>query len=51
MYKRKIIDELGIDINALESPIDFKSTEWSRMLAFHWLSSKKVGIRHTVLLF
>ncbi|SES91761.1 recombinase family protein [Prevotella sp. kh1p2] len=41
VYKRKITDELGIEINALESPIDFRSTEWSLMLALH------CGMAHT----
>ena len=34
-YKRKFIDDLGIEINAIESPIDFKSTEWSMLLAMY----------------
>ena len=34
-YKRKFIDELGIEINAIESPIDFKSTEWSMLLGMY----------------
>ena len=31
-YKRKFYDELGIEINAIESPIDFEGTEWSMLL-------------------
>ena len=34
-YKRKFYDELGIEINAIESPIDFKGTEWSMMLGMY----------------
>ena len=34
-YKRKFYDELGIEINAIESPIDFKGTEWSMLLAMY----------------
>lgn len=40
-YKRKFYDELGIEINAIESPIDFKGTEWSTMLAIY------CGVAHT----
>ena len=35
VYKRKFYDELGIEINSVESPIDFKSTEWSMLLAMY----------------
>ena len=34
-YKRKFYDELGIEINAIESPIDFQGTEWSMMLGMY----------------
>ncbi len=34
-YKRKFMDDLGIEINAIESPIDFTSTEWSMLLAMY----------------
>ena len=34
-YKRKLYDELGIEINAIESPIDFTATEWSMLLAMY----------------
>ena len=34
-YKRKFYDELKIEINAIESPIDFTSTEWSLMLSMY----------------
>lgn len=40
-YKRKFYDELGIEINAIESPIDFTGTEWSTMLAIY------CGVAHT----
>ena len=31
-YKRKFIDELHIEINAMESPIDFNSGDWATLL-------------------
>ena len=34
-YKRKFYDELGIEINAIESPIDFEGTEWSTLLGLY----------------
>ena len=34
-YKRKFYDELGIEINAIESPIDFEGTEWSTLLGVY----------------
>ena len=34
-YKRKFYDELGVEINAIESPIDFKGTEWSMLLSMY----------------
>ena len=40
-YKRKFYDELGIEINAIESPIDFKGTEWSTLLSLY------CGVAHT----
>ena len=40
-YKRKLYDELGIEINAIESEIDFKSTEWSMLLSMY------CGVAHT----
>lgn len=40
-YKRKFYDELGIEINAIESPIDFKGTEWAMMFAMY------CGVAHT----
>ena len=40
-YKRKFIDEMGIEINAIESPIDFSGTEWSMMLGMY------CGVAHT----
>lgn len=35
VYKRKFYDELGVEINAIESPIDFNGTEWSLMLSMY----------------
>ena len=40
-YKRKFHDELGIEINAIENPIDFTATEWSTMLSIY------CGVAHT----
>ena len=40
-YKRKFYDELGIEINAIESSIDFKGTEWSMLLGMY------CGVAHT----
>ena len=40
-YKRKFYDELGIEINAIESPIDFQGTEWSTLLSLY------CGVAHT----
>lgn len=40
-YKRKFYDELGVKINAIESPIDFKGTDWSTNLAVY------CGIAHS----
>ena len=34
-YKRCLYDDLGIEINSIESPIDFKGTEWSMLLAMY----------------
>ena len=34
-YKRMLYDELGVEINAMESPIDFKGTEWPLLLAMY----------------
>lgn len=34
-YKRKFYDELGIEINARELPIDFKAPEWATLLAVY----------------
>ncbi len=34
-YKRMLYDELGVEINAVESPIDFKGTEWPTLLALY----------------
>ena len=40
-YKRKFYDELGVEINAIESPIDFEGSEWSTSLGIY------CGIAHT----
>ncbi len=32
-YKRKFYDELGVEINAIESPIDFTMPDWSLLFA------------------
>ncbi len=40
-YKRKFMDELGVEINAIESPIDFNGTEWATMLSIY------CGVAHT----
>ena len=34
-YKRKFIDEMGIEINALENPIDFNAPEWPTLLSLY----------------
>lgn len=34
-YKRKFIDEMGIEINSIENPIDFTLPEWSTWLAIY----------------
>ena len=34
-YKRKLIDELHIEINAMESPIDFNSGDWATLLGLY----------------
>ena len=34
-YKRMLYDELGIEINAIESPIDFEGTEWPLLLSMY----------------
>lgn len=31
-YKRKFIDEMQVEINSIESPIDFKSGDWATLL-------------------
>ncbi len=41
VYKRKFMDELGVEINAVENPIDFNGTEWSTMLGIY------CGVAHT----
>ncbi len=40
-YKRKFVDEMGIEINAVEEPIDFSATDWSMWLAI------RCGVAHT----
>ena len=34
-YKRKFIDEMGIEINAIENPINFDTPEWSTLLPLY----------------
>ena len=34
-YKRKFVDELHIEINAIESPIDFNSGDWATLLGLY----------------
>ena len=40
-YKRKFYDELGVELNTVESPIDFKGTEWPTVMAIY------CGVAHT----
>ena len=40
-YKRMFMDELGVEINAVEEPIDFMATDWPM-----WLSIR-CGVAHT----
>ena len=40
-YKRKFVDELGIEINAIENTIDYTIPEWSTMLPLY------CGVAHT----
>ena len=40
-YKRKFVDELGVEINAIESAIDFNGAEWSTLLGLY------CGVAHT----
>ena len=40
-YKRKFADELGVELNSIENPIDFSGTEWSTMLGLF------IGVAHT----
>ena len=39
--KRLFYDELGIEINSIESPVDFDGTEWATMLGIY------CGVAHT----
>ena len=41
VYKRKFIDELGVEVNAIENPINFSGAEWSTMLGIY------CGVAHT----
>lgn len=34
-YKRKFYDELGVEINAIEAPVDFTRPDWALMLAMY----------------
>ena len=40
-YKRRFYDDLGIEINSIEAPINFKSPDWSTMLSIY------CGVAHT----
>lgn len=40
-YKRKFFDELGVEINSMESTIDFNGAEWSTLLGIY------CGVAHT----
>ena len=40
-YKRKFIDEMGVEINATENPIDFNAPEWATLLPLY------CGVAHT----
>ena len=40
-YKRRFFDELGVELNAIESPIDFNGTEWAMMMGIY------CGVAHT----
>lgn len=40
-YKRKFYDELGIEINSIEAPINFNSPDWSTMMSIY------CGVAHT----
>ncbi len=40
-YKRKFMDELGVEINSIENQINFNGTEWSTMLGVY------CGVAHT----
>ena len=34
-YKRKFYDEMGIEINAIENPIDFNTPEWATLFPLY----------------
>lgn len=40
-YKRKFMDELNIEINAIENPIDFSTPEWATLFPLY------CGVAHT----
>ena len=40
-FKRKFYDEMGVEINATENPIDFKAPEWSTVFPLY------CGVAHT----
>ena len=40
-FKRKFYDELGVEINAIENPIDFSVPEWSTLMPLY------CGVAHT----
>ena len=40
-YKRKFYDEMGIEINTIENPIDFNTPEWATLFPLY------CGVAHT----
>lgn len=44
-YKRKLIDELGVEINAIESPIDFNGADWPALLGLYCGSAHSEDIK------
>lgn len=44
-YKRKIYDELGIEINAIESPIDFGGGDWATLLGLYCGNAQSEDIK------
>lgn len=46
-YKRKFIDEMGIEINSVENPIDFNIPEWSSLLAIYIGTSQTENLKNS----